>query len=94
MVEVDKFSNFAPLKNKSGAEKDTPEAVQSQMSALHSKWLRESGVKLEGRPQVEISPLFAMDARQFKERIESGLIESGLRVTGNRYFADSDRGSS
>ncbi len=40
VMEVEEAAVFAPVKNASGAERDSPERVQAQMMALHRGWLR------------------------------------------------------
>jgi UDP-N-acetylglucosamine/UDP-N-acetylgalactosamine diphosphorylase len=69
VVEVDPGRHFAPLKNASGQAQDTPETVKAQMAALHRQWLRGAGFEVADQVPVEISPLFALDAREFATRI-------------------------
>ena len=81
VVEVDARLHFAPLKNASGAPEDTPEAVREQMVALHTDWVRKSGVEVpEGTP-VEISPLLALDAEELAARVEAG-----TKIEGPTYL--------
>ena len=68
VVEVDERVAFAPLKNASGEERDTPESVQAQMSALYAGWLREAGIDVAPGTPVEISPLYALDAAELKAK--------------------------
>jgi UDP-N-acetylglucosamine/UDP-N-acetylgalactosamine diphosphorylase len=81
VVEVDPAMAFAPLKNASGAKEDTPESVQSQLSAMHRGWLRQAGVEVADDVAVEISPMFALDAEELKSKIQPG-----ERVTQPKYF--------
>jgi UDP-N-acetylglucosamine/UDP-N-acetylgalactosamine diphosphorylase len=81
VVEMDAAGHFAPLKNASGQEEDTPETVRAQMVALHSEWLRRAGAEVPDEVPVEISPLFALDAEELAEKIRPG-----TRVTGPTYF--------
>jgi UDP-N-acetylglucosamine/UDP-N-acetylgalactosamine diphosphorylase len=85
VVEVDKQTQFAPLKNQSGAEKDTPESVQAQMIALHADWLRQAGATLDPGVKVEISPLLALDGTELAPRAPRG-----FRVSGDRYLDERD----
>jgi UDP-N-acetylglucosamine/UDP-N-acetylgalactosamine diphosphorylase len=62
VVEYAESEVFAPLKNASGAPRDTPEYVHQFMSAQHSKWLAAAGTKIADGIVVEISPLWALDA--------------------------------
>ncbi|MBI2824944.1 MAG: UDPGP type 1 family protein [Planctomycetia bacterium] len=81
VVEVDEAAAFAPLKNGPGAKRDTPEWVRGQMVALHRGWLEKVGATVANGVQVEISPLFALDAAEVATKIPRG-----LRVTADRYF--------
>ena len=81
VVEVDEKAVFAPVKNGTGAERDTPETVRRQMIALHRAWLRLAGATVDDGVAVEISPLFALDAAELASKIEPG-----LRVMADRYF--------
>jgi UDP-N-acetylglucosamine/UDP-N-acetylgalactosamine diphosphorylase len=81
VVEVDPTEGFAPLKNASGSEDDTPEAVKAQMAAQHRRWLRQAGAQVADDVDVEISPLYALDAQELAEKIEPG-----TRVTQPTFF--------
>jgi len=82
VVEVDPVEHFAPLKNAPGETKDTPEAVRAQMAALHACWLRGAGAEVAESVAVEISPLFALDARELAEKIHPG-----TRIAEPTYLA-------
>jgi len=72
VVEYAEQDSFAPLKNAPGAEKDTPEYVQRMMLSQHGRWLDAAGATVDAGVDVEISPLFALDAQGVAERIEPG----------------------
>jgi len=72
VVEVDTQRCFAPLKNAPGAAKDTPEAVRAQLLALHGEWLEQAGATTEPGVQVEIGPLFALDAADVVKKVSPG----------------------
>jgi UDP-N-acetylglucosamine/UDP-N-acetylgalactosamine diphosphorylase len=72
VVEYCEEDCLAPLKNAPGAEIDTPEYVQQMLLALHRRWLTAAGAKVAEGVQVEISPLWALDAGQVAERITQG----------------------
>ncbi len=57
VVEVDRESTFAPLKNAEGSE--SPEWVRDQISRLHTEWLQQSGYEVAEGSRIEISPLLA-----------------------------------
>jgi UDP-N-acetylglucosamine/UDP-N-acetylgalactosamine diphosphorylase len=69
VVEVDRATAFAPLKNASGAKEDTPESVRTQMCAMHRDWLRQAGAAVDDSILVEVSPLFALDADDLAARL-------------------------
>ncbi|HEX5445066.1 MAG TPA: UDPGP type 1 family protein, partial [Pirellulales bacterium] len=69
VVEVDEASCFAPVKNAPGAERDSPERVQAQMIALHRLWLEAAGARIAPGVAVEISPLFALDAAETRQKV-------------------------
>ncbi len=81
VVEVDPAEGFAPLKNASGHRQDTPETVKAQMAALHRNWLRQAGVEVADGVDVEISPLWALDADEL-----AGKTRPGARVSEPTYF--------
>ena len=81
VVEVDPAEGFAPLKNASGHRQDTPETVKAQMAALHRSWLRRAGVDVADGVDVEISPLWALDADEL-----AGRTRPGTRVSKPMYF--------
>ncbi len=69
VVQFAEADCFAPLKNAPGAEKDTPEYVRQMMCAQHRRWLEAAGAKLADGVEIEISPLFALDAAGVAERV-------------------------
>ncbi|HID78571.1 MAG TPA: UDPGP type 1 family protein [Planctomycetaceae bacterium] len=81
VVEVDRRTDFAPLKNASGHQEDTPETVRVQMVALHARWLEAAGVSVPPGVPVEISPLVALDADQLAANVPHD-----LRITGPTYL--------
>ncbi len=81
VMEVDRRLAFAPLKNASGAEQDTPEIVRDQLMALHRDWLRWAGAEVSDEVEVEISPLYALDAEELAEKLPPG-----TRITEPTYF--------
>ncbi len=74
VVEVERSSHFAPLKNRSGSPEESPEAVRQQLLALHRRWLAQAGFALGPDALVEISPLLAQDAGQPRRRLRPGAV--------------------
>ncbi len=72
VVEFAEEDCFAPLKNAPGAEKDTPEYVRQMMCAQHRRWLEAAGAVVAEGVEIELSPLYALDAQGVAERVEPG----------------------
>jgi len=81
VVEIDPAEGFAPLKNASGAEQDTAETARAAMVAQHRRWLEAAGAEVAAGVDVEICPLWALDAAEVAEKIEPG-----MKVTESTYF--------
>jgi UDP-N-acetylglucosamine/UDP-N-acetylgalactosamine diphosphorylase len=78
VVETDRTVEFEPLKNATGA--DSPATVRQRMSDLFADWLEGAGAKVARRSNgsvpfgIEISPLYALDAAELKEKLTPGLV--------------------
>ena len=72
VVEVTPADAFAPVKNAPGSKTDSPEHVKAAIGAQGRKWLRAAGAEVADGTIVEISPLFALDADQVREKIKPG----------------------
>jgi UDP-N-acetylglucosamine/UDP-N-acetylgalactosamine diphosphorylase len=72
VVEYAEEESFAPLKNAPGEPKDTEEYVHRFMFNQHRRWLEAAGATLAPGVQIEISPLFALDAQQTAEMVDPG----------------------
>jgi UDP-N-acetylglucosamine/UDP-N-acetylgalactosamine diphosphorylase len=81
VVEVDRATCFAPVKNADGASSDTPSAAKAAMVAQHRAWLEAAGVEVAPNVSVEIHPSFALDTEELKTKLTPG-----MRVTEDRYF--------
>lgn len=57
-MEVARQEEFAPVKNKEGA--DSPETARRALVDLHRSWLQKAGAEVPEDSLVEISPLFAL----------------------------------
>ena len=77
VVETDRVLEFEPLKNAEGP--DSPASVRQRMSELYASWLESAGAHVTRRRDgsipfdIEISPLFALDAVELKSKIPPGL---------------------
>jgi UDP-N-acetylglucosamine/UDP-N-acetylgalactosamine diphosphorylase len=81
VVEVDEATHFAPVKNAPGAERDSPEKVQTQMIALHRRWLEQAGAHVAPCIAVEVGPLFALDADEAAKKVSRQ-----TEIHSDRYF--------
>jgi UDP-N-acetylglucosamine/UDP-N-acetylgalactosamine diphosphorylase len=79
-VEAKRADEFAPLKNAEGP--DSLETVQAAMTAQARRWLTAAGATVADAAAVEISPLFALDADEVKEKVKPGTV-----VAADRHFA-------
>jgi UDP-N-acetylglucosamine/UDP-N-acetylgalactosamine diphosphorylase len=70
VVEADRAREFNPVKNETGA--DSPETARQALIAIHRAWLRQAGAQVETDAQVEISPLFALDADDLRTHVAPG----------------------
>ncbi len=74
VVQVDPTEHFAPLKNATGSEKDSPEMVKAQLGEFFRRWLQRAGIEVADDVPVEVSPLFARDREQFARKVEPGRV--------------------
>lgn len=69
---------FEPLKNANGS--DSPATVRQRMSDLFADWLEAAGARVERRPDgsvpfgVEISPLYALEPADLRDRVPEGAV--------------------
>jgi UDP-N-acetylglucosamine/UDP-N-acetylgalactosamine diphosphorylase len=70
VLSTPRAEEFAPVKNKDSEKVDTPYTAQRMMCDLAAKWLREAGVKVAADLKVEISPLFALDAEELRDKVK------------------------
>jgi len=81
VMEIDPAEGFAPLKNAPGAVADTPEAVRTAMVAQHRRWLEAAGAEVADGVDVEIGPLWAINADEVAEKASPG-----TRVVEETYY--------
>ena len=81
VVETDRVVEFEPLKNATGP--DSPETVRRRMTELYAGWLEGAGASVSRNPDgsvpfgIEISPLYAIDSRELKAKLEPGRVVDG-----------------
>ncbi len=72
-LEIDRSREFCPLKDAEGP--NSPDVVRAALAARHVRWLEKAGLPVPpdgsaGFPPVEVSPLYATSAEDFKEAWE------------------------
>ncbi len=66
ILATERENEFAPVKNKDGV--DSPATARQLMIGQAKRWMREAGVEVADGVTVEISPLFALDAIEFRKK--------------------------
>jgi UDP-N-acetylglucosamine/UDP-N-acetylgalactosamine diphosphorylase len=66
-MTTDRKKDFAPVKNKDG--NDSPATARAMLSDYYKTWLKKAGVDVSPDAVVEISPLYAIDAQELKQKI-------------------------
>lgn len=73
LLEVDRRSDFSPIKNAAG--EDSPQTAQRDLNEFYARWLEQAGIRIPrnavGNVKVrcEISPLFALDAEELTRKV-------------------------
>lgn len=89
IVETTRAEEFEPLKNATGP--DSPESVSLAQINLAAAWLETAGLAVPRQPDgtvavpLEISPLFALDAEEFRRKVPVN-----LKITGPMYFPEKE----
>jgi UDP-N-acetylglucosamine/UDP-N-acetylgalactosamine diphosphorylase len=71
-IEVERRKEFSALKNKEG--ENSPETVKMDLNETYGRWLEKAGYKIKRNKQgkvlqnIEISPLFALNAEDLKDK--------------------------
>lgn len=85
-LEVNRKEEFSPVKNADGS--DSPETARRDQVNLFGSWLEEAGVKIPRdannnvKGKIEISPLFALDAGEVRNKVDPE-----LKFDGELYLA-------
>jgi len=67
VLECRRQQEFAPVKNAEG--QDSPHSARQMMTALYSQWIRQAGGRIAQDIEVEINPLFALDADELARKV-------------------------
>lgn len=82
VLACDRASEFAPVKNASGA--DSPQSAQSLMNALYTAWVVNGGGTVAPGTTIEISPLYALDQAELAAKLPPN-----TALTGNVFWKGS-----
>jgi UDP-N-acetylglucosamine/UDP-N-acetylgalactosamine diphosphorylase len=85
ICEVDPADGFNAVKNAPPADAETPDHVKAAISDLHTRWFKECGVDVADDATIEISPLFAPDAKALKAKIQADP-SLAKTITNNTFF--------
>jgi UDP-N-acetylglucosamine/UDP-N-acetylgalactosamine diphosphorylase len=73
VLACDRDAEFAPVKNASGV--DSAQSARQLMTRLFAAWIERAGGRVvEPRPQIEISPLYALDAEELAAKLPRGFV--------------------
>lgn len=76
LLWCDREREFAPVKNAEGA--DSPDSARRLMTALYRGWLEAAGATIAApEAQIEVNPLFALDAAELAEKLPAGFVVDG-----------------
>lgn len=81
VVEVDREEAFAPVKNADADGVDCPSTARAALVALHKGWIEAAGGQVAPGIDVEINPLWALDAAEVREKLSPG-----TRIDKPTYF--------
>jgi UDP-N-acetylglucosamine/UDP-N-acetylgalactosamine diphosphorylase len=76
VLACDRDAEFAPVKNASGV--DSAQSARALMTRLFTSWIERAGGRVvQPRPQIEISPLYALDAVELAAKLPRDLVVDG-----------------
>ena len=81
IMEVVREDEFSPVKNATG--ENSPDTARQSMINMFGGWLKEADIEIpvdeneNVKGTIEISPLYALDAEELKEKIDQKIVFNG-----------------
>jgi len=85
VVEIDPAEGFAPLKNPSGAAKDSPKTVRQALNAYAIRHLKQAGIVIASGVNVELDAATVFDDEDLRLIAKSGIFPKN-RIDGPRII--------
>lgn len=85
VVEIDPAEGFAPLKNPSGAAKDSPETVRQALNAYAIRHLKQAGIVVASGAHVELDATSVFDDEDLRLIAKSGVFPKNS-IDGQRII--------
>lgn len=79
LMEVERASQFAPVKNAPGAQVDSPDTACALCLSLHKSWIQAAGGRVEGAA-VELSPLASFAGEELEGLCKGVTFSSPLSI--------------
>lgn len=81
ILEVDRSTDFSPLKNAPGTGSDDPETSRRDLLREQRRWLVEAGVHVADDAEVEVSPLVSYAGEGLESLKGKNIAKSGILDT-------------
>lgn len=78
LFEIERASQFAPVKNAPGSPTDSPDTARQLLLELHKRWVEAAGGKVTAAPGVEVSPLVSYAGEQLEDLVKGKTYDNPL----------------
>eukprot|EP00003_Mantamonas_plastica_P024213 TRINITY_DN4477_c0_g1_i1.p1 TRINITY_DN4477_c0_g1~~TRINITY_DN4477_c0_g1_i1.p1 ORF type:complete len:482 (-),score=179.98 TRINITY_DN4477_c0_g1_i1:334-1779(-) len=82
VLEVSRSSDFSPLKNAEGKEKDSPNSCRADINALHRSWVIAAGGTVQGDDDaiVEVSPMLSYAGEGLEDKCAGKVFDAPVYI--------------